>query len=145
MYNFSKIFTCNSFSIAANHFLREDYFQQDGAAPHTSDTILNYLNLKTRGRLCSRRGRNLFDTVLPDWPSRSPDISPLDYWCWSRIKNGMMKSEAGWPKSVAQMERAILFQVESMTQVEINGAIDGFVNRLEMCRQAHGDVFEYLK
>ena len=49
------------------------WFQQDGARPHTTDTIWRWLASKFSPRVISK----LTDRV---WPPKSPDLSPLDYW-----------------------------------------------------------------
>jgi len=48
------------------------YFQHDGAPPHSSREVRNFLNSRFPGRWIGRRGPH-------NWPARSPDLSPLDY------------------------------------------------------------------
>ena len=51
------------------------FFQQDGAPPHFAISARNYLDQTFPGRWIGRRG-------LVEWPPRSPDLSPLDYFLW---------------------------------------------------------------
>ena len=49
-------------------------WQQDGAPCHVTDHNMRYLDRKFEGRVVSRR-------VIRghDWPARSPDLNPLDF------------------------------------------------------------------
>ena len=54
--------------------LRNDiWFQQDGAPPHFGIHVRNYLNETFPGRWIGRRGSI-------EWPPRSPDLTPLDFY-----------------------------------------------------------------
>ena len=55
------------------------YFQHDGAPPHSSCEVRNFLNYHFPGRWIGRGGPHT-------WPARSPDLSPLDYSVWGRMK-----------------------------------------------------------
>ena len=61
-------------------------FQQDGAAPHTAQLVLDYLQQRFPDRLIS------FKTDVM-WPPRSPDLNPLDFYLWGHIKQ-LIKGEA---------------------------------------------------
>ena len=136
-------FLSRNFFNRAGHWHRQDYFQQDGATAHTADDSLLYLHGKVGQRMMSRRGRQMCEATLPDWPSRSPDLSPLDYWAWDRIKTGLHKAEGGWPKTEQRMRAAILEVVETISQTELNKAILSFKNKIESCYAAEGGHFEY--
>jgi len=56
------------------------FFQHDGAPPHSSRGVTNFLNYRFRGRWIGHCGPH-------HWPARSPDLSPLDYCVWGRMKN----------------------------------------------------------
>ena len=63
------------------HFasLRRDYiFHQDGAPPHYSNRVRNYLNRKRPGYWIGRRGP-------VEWPPRSPDLTSCDLFLWGHI------------------------------------------------------------
>ena len=60
--------------------LRRDYiFHQDGAPPHYSNRVRNYLNRKRPGNWIGRGGP-------VEWPPRSPDLTPCDFFLWGHIK-----------------------------------------------------------
>ncbi|GFX68511.1 DDE_3 domain-containing protein [Trichonephila clavipes] len=63
-----------------NHDVQELWFQQDGATCHTARAT-NYLLKDTFGdRLISRFGP-------VNWPPRSCDLTPLDYFLWGYVKS----------------------------------------------------------
>jgi len=51
------------------------YFQHDGAPPHYSHEVRNFLNYRFPGQWIGRGGPH-------NWPARSPDLSALDYCVW---------------------------------------------------------------
>ena len=55
-------------------------FQQNGALPHYS--------LEERGHLDRKLPNRWMGRVVPiEWPSRSPDLIPSDYFLWNCIKD----------------------------------------------------------
>ena len=55
------------------------WFQQNGATCHTAEATLDVLHPHFENRIISRR-----DDVV--WPSRSCDLTPLDYYFWDKDK-----------------------------------------------------------
>ncbi|EFN63948.1 hypothetical protein EAG_14216, partial [Camponotus floridanus] len=60
--------------------LENMWFQQDGATSHTTRPILALLQEKFPGRVISRFGN-------VNWPSRSCDLTPLDFFLWGYAKD----------------------------------------------------------
>ena len=58
---------------------QEGIFQRDGAPPHYGTVVREWLNEKFVGRWIGRRGRI-------EWPPRSPDLSPCDFFLWGVLK-----------------------------------------------------------
>ncbi|GFX50217.1 uncharacterized protein TNCV_2782391 [Trichonephila clavipes] len=56
------------------------WFQQDGAPAHFSISVRNHLDATCGERLIGRRGP-------VHWPTRSPDLSCLDYFFWGQMKS----------------------------------------------------------
>ena len=56
------------------------FFQQDGAPPHYGRGVREYLDQKFPGRWIGRRGP-------VEWPPRSPDLTPLDFYLWGHLKS----------------------------------------------------------
>ena len=55
-------------------------FQQDGAPPHFSNIVRAFLNDTFPNRWIERGGPT-------NWPPRSPDLSPPDYFLWGYLKS----------------------------------------------------------
>ncbi|GFS93229.1 DUF4817 domain-containing protein [Trichonephila clavipes] len=62
-----------------NHVVQELWFQQDGATCHTARATIDLLKNTFGDRLISRFGP-------VNWPPRSCDLTPLDYFLWSYVK-----------------------------------------------------------
>ena len=56
------------------------YFQQDGTTWHTSGETIGLLHEKFPGRVISRNGDY-------NWPPRSCDLTPLDFFIWGYVKD----------------------------------------------------------
>ncbi|GFW78159.1 transposable element Tc3 transposase [Trichonephila clavipes] len=61
-----------------NHDVQELWFQQDGATCHTARATVNLLKDTFGDRLISRFGP-------VNWPPRSCDLTPLDYFLWGYV------------------------------------------------------------
>jgi len=60
------------------------YLQHDGAPPHFSREVRNFLNYRFPGR----GGPH-------NWPASSPDLSPLDYCVWGWMKELVYSVKVG--------------------------------------------------
>ncbi|GFT20119.1 DUF4817 domain-containing protein [Trichonephila clavipes] len=63
-----------------NHDVQELWFQQDGATCHTDRATIDLLKYTFGDRLISRFGP-------VNWPPRSCDLTPLDYFLWGYVKS----------------------------------------------------------
>ncbi|GFW33706.1 uncharacterized protein TNCV_2212381 [Trichonephila clavipes] len=63
-----------------NHDIQELWFQQDGATCHISRATIDLLKDTFGDRLFSRFGP-------VNWPPRSCDLTPLDYFLWGYVKS----------------------------------------------------------
>ncbi|GFX07093.1 putative DD41D transposase [Trichonephila clavipes] len=63
-----------------NHDVQELWFQQDGATYHTARVTIYLLKDTFLDRLISRFGP-------VNWPPRSCDLTPLDYFLWGYVKS----------------------------------------------------------
>ncbi|GFX01327.1 uncharacterized protein TNCV_3729961 [Trichonephila clavipes] len=62
-----------------NHDVQELWFQQDDATCHTARATIDLLKDTFGDRLISRFGP-------VNWPPRSCDLTPLDYFLWGYVK-----------------------------------------------------------
>ncbi|GBP69149.1 hypothetical protein EVAR_47424_1 [Eumeta japonica] len=68
---------------------RRTWFQQDGATSHTSYRSLPRVREIFPGKLISRRGDI-------NWPPRSPDLTPMDFFLWSYVKSKVSTNRLSW-------------------------------------------------
>ncbi|GFS76059.1 putative transposable element [Trichonephila clavipes] len=69
-----------------NHDVQELWFQQDGATCHTALATIDLLKDTFGDRLISRFGP-------VNWPPRSCDLTPLDYFLWGYVKSLVYKDK----------------------------------------------------
>ena len=67
-------------------FQPTNIFQHDGASPHWGLHVREFLNETFPNRWIGRDG------PIP-WPSRSPDITPLDFFLWGYVKDIVYKTK----------------------------------------------------
>ncbi|GBL90507.1 hypothetical protein AVEN_179430-1 [Araneus ventricosus] len=60
-------------------------FQQEGAPPHWSAIVSDFLNRELPHRWIGRAG--LDDVPLLPCPPRSPDLTPCDFFLWCYVKD----------------------------------------------------------
>ena len=61
-------------------------FMQDGAPPHFALTVRAWLDQHFSGRWLGRRGPH-------EWPPRSPDLTPCDFYLWGYTKRGSVQDK----------------------------------------------------
>ena len=59
--------------------LSDVIFQQDGVPPHYATHVRDFLNATFQERWIGRRGSI-------EWPPRSPDLTPMDFFFWGVVK-----------------------------------------------------------
>lgn len=110
------------------------WFQQDGAPPHYGRYVREYLDIVFPNRWIGRRG-------AIEWPARSPDLSPLDYFVWGHIKAVVYKNK---PESIEDLRGKIIQAVRSVPQESLLLATSAFYTRLGHCQAVQGQQFEHL-
>ncbi|GFV43725.1 putative LOC100569746 [Trichonephila clavipes] len=80
-----------------NHDVQELWFQQDGATCHTARATIDLLKDTLGDCLISRFG-------LVNWPLRSCDLTPLDYFLWGYVKSLV---NADKPQTLDHLEDSI--------------------------------------
>ena len=67
------------------HGLGELWFQQDGATSHTARETMDLLRNHFGEHLISR-------SATVNWPPRSYDITPLDFFLWGYVKSEVFRT-----------------------------------------------------
>ncbi|GFX60667.1 uncharacterized protein TNCV_4917171 [Trichonephila clavipes] len=81
-----------------NHDVQELWFQEDGATCHTARATIDLLKDTLGDRLISRFGP-------VNWPPRSCDLTPLDYFLWGYVKSLVYADK---PQTLDHLEDNIL-------------------------------------
>lgn len=110
------------------------WFQQDGAPPHFAHQVRTYLNTVFPGRWIGRRG-------AIEWPARSPDLNPLDYFLWGYLKS---KVYIDRPINLEDLKSRIRQEVEQISPQIIQNVLREFRDRLAYCQEVNGLQFEHL-
>ena len=109
-------------------------WQQDGAPCHVTNRNMQYLDSQFEDRVISRksvRGR--------DWPARSPDLNPLDYFLWGFLKS---KVYSPWPRNLDELEANIRREVGNLQPAMIRRVIMDIKVRARKYLLANGGHFE---
>lgn len=115
-------------------FQRALFYQQDGAPPHYAAPVRAYLNQMFPNRWIGRRGPI-------EWPARSPDLTPLDFFLWGYLKS---KVYINRPNTLDELKIRIREEVQRITPDVLRNCQEEFRNRLGYCLAVQGAQFEHL-
>ena len=110
------------------------YFQQDGAPPHYTLAVRQWLNGRFANRWIGRRG-----TI--EWPARSPDLTPLDFFLWGHLKSVIYKTQ---PLNLEDLKNRIRRECAEIPRNTFRKVRSEFSNRLYHCLATNGQHFEQL-
>lgn len=110
--------------------------QQDGAPPHFASAVRTFLDEALPSGWIGRRGR-------VDWPARSPDLTPMDFFFWGILKDFVYHEQ---PRTLVEMRARIH---EGFERINANTELcqkvcRSVVNRCHFCVEQNGEQFEHL-
>ena len=108
------------------------WFQQDGATCHTAAETINLLAQKFGNRIISRRG-NI------NWPPRSCDLTPLDFFLWGYLKQKVYVNN---PQTIDDLKENISDCIQAIQPQLCHNVIENFAKRIVACRTAAGGHLE---
>ncbi|GFY30571.1 DUF4817 domain-containing protein [Trichonephila clavipes] len=111
-----------------NHDVQELWFQQDGATCHTARAIIDLLKDTFGDRLISRFGP-------VNWPPRSCDLTPLDYFLWGYIKSLVYADK---PQTLDHLEDNIRRVIADIRLQMLEKFIENWTSRLDYIRASRG-------
>ncbi|KAK0166333.1 hypothetical protein PV328_004759 [Microctonus aethiopoides] len=104
------------------------WFQQDDAICHTARETIQLLHGSFPGRVISRFGDR-------NWPPRSCDLTPLDFFLWGFLKS---KVYANKPTTIHALKEEIKRCIKDIQPHLCRTVIEDFNKRVRMCQQSHG-------
>lgn len=110
------------------------WWQQDGAPPHYAQTVRQYLATTFDNRFISRGGSF-------EWPPRSPDLNPLDFFLWGYLKRKVYRNR---PATIQQLKLNIENECRSIDSGTLHNVLTNCCKRMLKCKQSDGGHFEHL-
>ncbi|GFX86310.1 putative transposable element [Trichonephila clavipes] len=107
-----------------NHDVQELWFQQDGATCHTARATIDLLKDTFGDRLISRLGP-------VNWPPRSCDLTPLDYFLWGYVKSLVYADK---PQTLDHLEGNICRVIADIRPQMLEKVIENWMSRLDYIR-----------
>ncbi|GFY16627.1 uncharacterized protein TNCV_2787531 [Trichonephila clavipes] len=111
-----------------NHDVQELWFQQDGATCHTARATIDLLKDTFGDLLISRFGP-------VNWPPRSCDLTPLDYFLWGYVKSWVY---ADTPQTLDHLEDNIRRVIADIRPQMLGKVIENWTSRLDYIRASRG-------
>ena len=107
-------------------------FMQDGAPPHFALVVRDLLDQEFPDMWIGRRGPI-------DWPPRSPDLTPMDFWLWGMIRDQVYSEKSS---NLQELKEKITVAFSNVPLEMCQNACLSVRRRLEMCLEQDGGHFE---
>ncbi|GFX99160.1 transposase [Trichonephila clavipes] len=111
-----------------NHDVQGLWFQQDGATCHAARATIDLLKDTLGDRLISRFGP-------VNWPPRSCDLTPLDYFLWGYVKSLVYADK---PQTLDHLEDNIRRVIADKRPQMLKKVIENWTSRLNYFRASRG-------
>ena len=110
------------------------WWAQDGAPAHRRRIVTDRLQ-----QLFGNRVIALNEEV--EWPPRSPDLTPLDFFLWGHLKSRIFSSP---PANIEELRRRIVDETDVVRQDGdmIRRACQGMLHRAQLCIERNGGHVE---
>ena len=105
----------------------------DGTPPHFALSVRAWLDQKFPGRWLGRRGPH-------EWPARSPDLTPSDFFLWGWTKEEVYRAK---PRTMEQLEDRILNVITNVPHGFLQKTVDPISGRLRKLVDAAGAYIEF--
>lgn len=112
-------------------------FMQDGAPPHFARSVRQWLDQNFGTRWIGRRGPI-------EWPARSPDMTPLDFYLWGHVKQLVFRRR---PRNVDDLRQFIRDAISEINDEPglMNKVLVAFKHRMHLIVENGGNHIEQLK
>jgi len=110
------------------------WFQQDGATPHSLHESLAWLQQRFPDRLISRR-------CDPQWSPHSPGWKPPDFYLWGYLEDRVYENN---PQTIPDLKTAITAATRAIPREKCGRVIENFARRIQMCLQRREANLEHI-
>ncbi|GFV85766.1 putative transposable element [Trichonephila clavipes] len=111
-----------------NHDVQELWLQPDGATCHTARATIDLLKDTLGDRLILRFGP-------VNWPPRSCDLTPLDYFLWGYVKSLVYADK---PQTLDHLEDNIRHVIADIRPQMLEKVMENWTSRLDYIRASRG-------
>jgi transposase len=115
--------------------LRNVWFQHDGAPAHKTSPVKQYLVTEFGNQIIGYGG-------FEEWPPRSPDLTPLDFFLWGYLKQQVYATPQ---ETLQDFKRRITDACANVSPSMLQRVQCEILTRIQMCIAADGAKFEHLK
>ena len=115
--------------------MKTQWFQQDGAPPHTARETRLFLK-----RLFDCRFISLYNTV--EWPPYSPDLTAPDFFLWVYLKNRIYKSPR--PRNLDQLKENICQEIQHIPLEMLPKVLTNMATRVQSAIGQRGAYVEHV-
>ncbi|CAD5214233.1 unnamed protein product [Bursaphelenchus okinawaensis] len=112
-------------------------YMHDGAHPHHSLVVREFLNTHLPGRWMGRDSRGAPPPFV--WPANSPDLTPMDFFLWGYVKAKVYSVQVASLRELKQKIRDVVAEIS----VEMcRAALRNYPKRLRRCLDVGGQSVE---
>jgi hypothetical protein len=108
--------------------MEDMWIQQDGATCHTARETTELLQERFPGRVISRNGDQ-------NWPPRSCDLTPCDFFLWGFVKSRVYANK---PQTIPELKAEIRHAIGEIGPQLCANVMDSFIKRTRVCQQSLG-------
>ena len=108
--------------------INDMWFQQDSISSHTTRVTIDLLKGKFSERVISRNGQG-------EWPPRSCDLTPLDFFLWGHIKSLVYSNK---PTTLDDLKDNIEREIANVPVEMCARVVENWVQRIDRCKRARG-------
>lgn len=111
------------------------WYMHDGAPAHATNTVRKFLT----DNFLAWIGRG--DDTTINWPPRSPDLTPMDFFVWGFIKNLVNQTQS---ENIHVLQNKIEEAMDNITVEMLENTHAEIEWRLKKCINVDGNHFENL-
>ena len=129
MINHQVVPELQRYGIQGNGALRRKWWFQDGAPAHRRRDVRDRLQELFPHRVVALGHQ-------PEWPARSPDLTPLDFFLWGYLKERIYRTV---PATLQDLRNRITREVQALRRTRmVRRAVRAMAQRAHRCIELHG-------